>query len=124
MTNNEFKDLVKNRKDAEITLNNEIVLSLKHLDRKPKTIKLSLDLNDSFELLYIRKAVYRKIYRFCIQRCIRAYVNISSWNSQDTYLIITIHSYKDYNRCADLFQYLNGKKLVKTARNNNSYLIE
>lgn len=126
MTNNEFKDLIKNhRKDEDtIALNNGMMLLLKHsANNGIRNIRISLDLAGSFKLPNVSKSVYRKVYRFCMHKHIDACLIQRPWDSRYRSIEITIHSYKDYNRVTDLFQFLNGKKLAKTAKNNNPYMV-
>ena len=123
MTNNEFKNLVinNNGQDEYILLNNGLTLVVSLTEKKPIWVTLSLYFNDSVaQVTHVRKSAYRKVMRFCRQNHIKASASFE-WDNH--FIRMIIHSKKDWNRLGNLFQFLNGKKLAKTVRNNNPYCV-
>lgn len=123
MTKEEFIRRIKEFNFEPICLDNGMDLSVfiqsLNGNNKPSRIILQMDINKSFDRnRNVRKAVYRKIAKYGRQTSIHCYVGIN-FNS----LVIIMHSKKDYNRVFDLLKYLGGKKLRKTAMNNNSFMI-
>ena len=120
----EFKEMIRKCNEYEtVYLKNGMIALVKifSIDSncKPNKISLYLDLDNSFRYcLNVRKAVYRKISKFCTKHSMQNFIN----NDYDG-IVIKLHSKKDLNRLFDLFQFLNGRKLLKSAMNNNMYMI-
>lgn len=122
MTNREFKELLANIDQEELVeLNNGLTLIVSRTDM-PVWVTLSINYKDSVtQRTRIRKAVYRKVKRFCANSHMKWCCSME-WDNH--FIRIIVESNRDWNRLVNLFQFLNGRRLAKTVRNNNPYCVK